>query len=297
SIRVSSSLQGLRIPKKLPHSTQVSLTADDSKLWCLYVFFVMCNPQNNLQNLAGQLSDVLENLSPISQHDELEAKFREERAVLEAKYEKLYQPIYAKDKTAQGYFRNTVPSSFCLGKINKIQHCFMCSISERGVLSFWLTALQNNDVTSHEVTMHDEEALRTEIDWYPAKCVTQKILKKKPKKGSTNPAPFTKVEDCESFFSFFMKISTRTDNASCSLMHAEELQNLMEQDYEIGFTIRDKIIPHAVHGLLVRLWKDMSLTWSSVVWLKKRIPNARFHCMAGNERSNADSRWNDIVGF
>lgn len=35
------------------------------ELWCLYVFFVMCNPQNNLQNLAGQLSDVLENLSPI----------------------------------------------------------------------------------------------------------------------------------------------------------------------------------------------------------------------------------------
>ncbi|CDY52429.1 BnaC03g72530D [Brassica napus] len=250
SIRVSSSLQGLRIPKKLPHSTQVSLTADDSKLWCLYVFFVMCNPQNNLQNLAGQLSDVLENLSPISQHDELEAKFREERAVLEAKYEKLYQPIYAKltqedtkmdegeDKTAQ----------------------------ERGVLSFWLTALQNNDVTSHEVTMHDEEALRTEIDWYPAKCVTQKILKKKPKKD----------EDID---------------------EDRELQNLMEQDYEIGFTIRDKIILHAVHGLLVRLWKDMSLTWSSVVWLKKRIPNARFHCMAGNERSNADSRWNDIVGF
>ncbi|CAN6815635.1 unnamed protein product, partial [Brassica oleracea] len=294
----------LRIPKKLPHSTQVSLTADDSsppvtpspsillyrrgsRLLSspLLLNLSSPNPQkmsntssilllNNLQNLAGQLSDVLENLSPISQHDELEAKFREERAVLEAKYEKLYQPIYAKDKTAQGYFRNTVPSSFCLGKINKIQHCFMCSISERGVLSFWLTALQNNDVTSHVVTMHDEEALRTEIDWYPAKCVTQKILKKKPKKGSTNPAPFTKVEDCESFFSFFnppeMKISTRTDNASCSLMHAEELQNLMEQDYEIGFTIRDKIIPHAVHGLLVRLWKDMSLTWSSVVWLKKR---------------------------
>ena len=31
-----------------------------------------------------------------SQHDELEAKFREERAVLEAKYEKLYQPLHAK---------------------------------------------------------------------------------------------------------------------------------------------------------------------------------------------------------
>ncbi|KAL4337160.1 hypothetical protein AHAS_Ahas12G0082400 [Arachis hypogaea] len=27
---------------------------------------------------------------------------------------------------------------------------------------------------------------------------------------------------------------------------AEELQNQMEQDYDIGLTIRDKIIPHAV---------------------------------------------------
>ncbi|XP_021896801.1 nucleosome assembly protein 1;3 [Carica papaya] len=29
-------------------------------------------------------------------------------------------------------------------------------------------------------------------------------------------------------------------------MKAEELQNQMEQDYDIGSTIRDKIIPHAV---------------------------------------------------
>lgn len=31
-----------------------------------------------------------------SQHDELEAKFMEERAALEAKYQKLYQPLYTK---------------------------------------------------------------------------------------------------------------------------------------------------------------------------------------------------------
>ena len=43
---------------------------------------------------------------------------------------------------------------------------------------------------------------RTEIDWYPGKCLTQKILKKKPKKGS-NSKPITKMEDCESFFNFF----------------------------------------------------------------------------------------------
>lgn len=29
-------------------------------------------------------------------HDDLEAKFFEERAALEAKYQKLYQPLYAK---------------------------------------------------------------------------------------------------------------------------------------------------------------------------------------------------------
>ena len=36
--------------------------------------------------------------------------------------------------------------------------------------------------------------VRTEIDWYPGKCLTQKIVEKKPKKGLTN---------AESFFNFF----------------------------------------------------------------------------------------------
>lgn len=31
-----------------------------------------------------------------SQHDELEAKFFEERAALEARYQKLYEPLYSK---------------------------------------------------------------------------------------------------------------------------------------------------------------------------------------------------------
>lgn len=44
---------------------------------------------------------------------------------------------------------------------------------------------------------------RTEIEWYPGKCLTQKVLKKKPKKGSKNNKPITKTENCESFFNFF----------------------------------------------------------------------------------------------
>lgn len=44
---------------------------------------------------------------------------------------------------------------------------------------------------------------RTEIEWLPGKCLTQKLLKKKPKKGSKNAKPITKTENCDSFFNFF----------------------------------------------------------------------------------------------
>lgn len=45
--------------------------------------------------------------------------------------------------------------------------------------------------------------LRTEIEWYPGKNVTQKVMQKKSKKGSKNAKPVRKVEECESFFNFF----------------------------------------------------------------------------------------------
>lgn len=37
-----------------------------------------------------------------SEHDKLEAKFHEERAALEAKYQKLYEPLYAKVNVFSG---------------------------------------------------------------------------------------------------------------------------------------------------------------------------------------------------
>ena len=107
---------------------------------------------------------------------------------------------------------------------------------------------------------------RTEIEWYPGKCLTQKLLKKKPKKGSKNAKPITKTEECESFFNFFSPPQVPEDdedidedtvmtsfitsiemindnsllvfNSGCFFCHlleqAEELQNQMEQDYDIG---------------------------------------------------------------
>ncbi|XP_023634200.1 nucleosome assembly protein 1;1 isoform X2 [Capsella rubella] len=253
--------------------------------------------KNKLQNLAGQRSDVLENLTPIvrkrvdslrdiqSQHDELEAKFREERAILEAKYQTLYQPLYIK--------RYEIVNG-----TTDVDQGEEKTAEEKGIPNFWLTALKNNDVTSEEVTERDEGALKylkdikwckieepkgfkleflfdsnpyfkntvltkayhmidedepllekamgTEIDWYPGKCLTQKILKKKPKKGSKNAKPITKTEDCASFFNFFSPPQVPDEDEDIDEERAEDLQNLMEQDYDIGSTIRDKIIPHAV---------------------------------------------------
>ncbi|CAA7062468.1 unnamed protein product [Microthlaspi erraticum] len=262
--------------------------------------------KNKLQNLAGEHSDVLENLTPKirrrvevlreiqGKHDEIEAKFREERAALEAKYQKLYQPLYTK----RCDIVNGTTEVEGVPEDTKMDQGDEKAAEEKGVPSFWLTALKNNDVISEEVTERDEGALMylkdikwckieepkgfklefffdqnpyfkntlltkayhmidedepllekaigTEIDWYPGKCLTQKILKKKPKKGAKNAKPITKTEDCESFFNFFNPPQVPDDDEDIDEDRAEELQNLMEQDYDIGSTIREKIIPHAV---------------------------------------------------
>ncbi|KAL0426881.1 UNVERIFIED_CONTAM: Nucleosome assembly protein 1 [Sesamum latifolium] len=257
--------------------------------------------KNKLQDLAGKHSDVLESLSPNvrkrvdalreiqSQHDDLEAKFLEERAALEAKYQKLYQPLYTK--------RYEIVTGVVEVE-NDTEATNQADEDEKGVPDFWLTAMKNNEVLAEEISERDEGALKflkdikwsridnpkgfklefffdtnpffknsvltktyhmidedepilekaigTEIEWYPGKCLTQKILKKKPKKGSKNAKPITKTEQCESFFNFFSPPQVPDEDDDIDEDAAEELQNLMEQDYDVGSTIRDKIIPHAV---------------------------------------------------
>ncbi|XP_020097221.1 nucleosome assembly protein 1;1-like [Ananas comosus] len=263
--------------------------------------------KNKLQSLAGEHKDVLETLSPNvrkrvevlreiqSQHDEFEAKFFEERAALEAKYQKLYEPLYIKRYDivngiveVNGITNETAEEPTADGE----------KTEEKGVPGFWLNAMKMNEVLTEEIQERDEDALKylkdikwcridnpkgfklefffdanpyfknsvltktyhmidddepilekaigTEIEWYPGKCLTQKILKKKPKKGSKNAKPITKTETCESFFNFFNPPQVPEDDEDIDEETAEELQNQMEQDYDIGSTIRDKIIPHAV---------------------------------------------------
>ncbi|XP_057549803.1 nucleosome assembly protein 1;4-like [Amaranthus tricolor] len=262
--------------------------------------------KNKLQHLAGEHSDVLESLTPNvrkrvealrqiqSQHDELEAKFFEERAALEAKYQKLYEPLYSKRYDIV----NGVVEVEGVTNEAMVEEGEEKAPEEKGVPNFWLTAMKTNEILVDEITERDEGALKylkdikwaridepkgfklefffdtnpyfknavltktyhmidedepilekaigTEIEWLPGKCLTQKILKKKPKKGSKNSKPITKTENCESFFNFFNPPQVPDDEDDIDEEAAEELQNLMEQDYEIGSTIRDKIIPHAV---------------------------------------------------
>lgn len=262
--------------------------------------------KNKLQNLAGQHSDVLETLTPIvrkrvevlreiqSEHDELEAKFFEERAALEAKYQKLYEPLYTK----RYEIVNGVTEVEGAKNESTMDQEEDKAKEEKGVPDFWVTAMKTNEVLAEEISERDEEALKflkdikwcridnpkgfklefffdtnpffknsvltktyhmidddepilekaigTDIEWLPGKCLTQKVLKKKPRKGSKNTKPITKTETCESFFNFFNPPQVPEDEEDIDEDTAEELQNQMEQDYDIGSTIRDKIIPHAV---------------------------------------------------
>jgi nucleosome assembly protein 1-like 1 len=262
--------------------------------------------KDKLQTLAGHHTDVLETLSPNvrkrveflmeiqSQHDEIEAKFFEERAALEAKYQKLYEPLYTKRYEivngvveVDGVSDEPTNENAAEGKDS----------DAKGVPDFWLTAMKTNEVLTDEIQERDEPALKylkdikcskiedpkgfklefffdtnpffknsvlmktyhmvdeddpilekaigTEIEWYPGKNITQKILKKKPKKGSKNAKPITKTETCESFFNFFSPPQV-PDDEDIDEEIADELQEQMEHDYDTGTTIRDKIIPHAV---------------------------------------------------
>uniref|UniRef100_M0ZH89 Nucleosome assembly protein 1 2 n=1 Tax=Solanum tuberosum TaxID=4113 RepID=M0ZH89_SOLTU len=245
--------------------------------------------KNKLQDLTGKHTNLLENLSPNvrkrveSQYDDLEAKFFEERAALEAKYQKLYQPLYTKrfdivngDVEVDGAVTEAAAADQEEDK----------DAEGKGVPDFWCTAMKNNEVLAEEISERDEGALKflkdikwtridnpkgfklefffdtnpyfkntvltktynmidedepilekaigTEIEWYPGKCLTHKILKKKPKKGSKNAKPIMKTEQCESFFNFFSPPQVPGDEEDIDEDAAEELQGMMEQDYDIG---------------------------------------------------------------
>uniref|UniRef100_A0A0E0PQJ3 Uncharacterized protein n=1 Tax=Oryza rufipogon TaxID=4529 RepID=A0A0E0PQJ3_ORYRU len=210
--------------------------------------------KNTLQGLAARHTDVLESLEPKvrkrvevlreiqSQHDDLEAKFFEERAALEAKYQKMYEPLYSKRyEIVNGVVEIQERDEEALKYLKDIKW-YRISEPKGFKLEFYFDTnpFFKNSVLTKTYHMIDEDepilekAIGTEIEWFPGKCLTQKVLKKKPKKGSKNTKPITKTENCESFFNFFSPPQVPDDDEEIDEDTAEQLQNQMEQDYDIG---------------------------------------------------------------
>ncbi|CAK7356873.1 unnamed protein product [Dovyalis caffra] len=229
-----------------------------------------------------------------SQHDELEAEFLEERNELEARYQKLYQPLYTKRyEIVNGIKDVEGPTSNQLAEIKEDP-----VTEEKGVPEFWLSAMKTHEVLAEEIKERDEGALKfikdikwsrlhdpkgfklefcfnpnpyfknsvltksyhiidesdlvldqaigTEIEWFPGKCLTKKVVKKKPRMWSRNTKPVTTIEDCESFFTFFDPPQIPENEDGLDDDAYDELQGQLQQDYSVGTIIRDKIIPNAV---------------------------------------------------
>eukprot|EP00241_Pyramimonas_parkeae_P005056 CAMPEP_0114253202 /NCGR_PEP_ID=MMETSP0058-20121206/16259_1 /TAXON_ID=36894 /ORGANISM="Pyramimonas parkeae, CCMP726" /LENGTH=381 /DNA_ID=CAMNT_0001367217 /DNA_START=72 /DNA_END=1217 /DNA_ORIENTATION=+ len=272
--------------------------------------------QEKLDSLVGRSSGYIESL-PMKirdrvqalqtlqgEYDELEEKFQEEKAALEAKYAKLYDPLYSKR------------SDIVTGRVD-VEHSAESEaepaqeVEEEaegeegpdktvGIPEFWLRAMKNHELLEEQITAKDEGPLKylvdvksdkdlgedekgfrlhfhflpnpyfsnsiltksyymvdendpileraegTEINWKAGKNVTVKVMKKKPKKGGKNAKPITKTEQCESFFNFFSPPTVPDDEEEIDEEEAERLQEVMEADYEMGATLREKVIPRAV---------------------------------------------------
>nr|GMC60978.1 nucleosome assembly protein 1;3-like isoform X2 [Ipomoea batatas] len=227
-----------------------------------------------------------------NKHGELEVEYTMEKAALDAKYQKIYYPLY------QQRFKIVSGAEEVEGN-NGTQNIGVEGDKDKGIPSFWLVAMKNNQQIAKAICEKDEGALAflkdiewsmvdtesfkidfffeksnpffsnpvltktyyymlrheillgTEgslIEWYPGKSLTENTTRKKviDKRAvvlsAKNKEPMTKTEEESfSFFNFFSPLEVLMADHQ-----AQEAKQLM-QDYRIGITIRDKIIPDALY--------------------------------------------------
>jgi len=83
------------------------------------------------------------------------------------------------------------------------------------------------------------------IEWKPNKNTTVKVIKQKVKqkgKGKGGPKFVTKQEKRDSFFNFFSPPKVPEDEDDID----DVLQALITEDFDVGFSIKEKLIPRAV---------------------------------------------------
>ncbi|GJS86616.1 nucleosome assembly protein 1;4-like protein isoform X2 [Tanacetum coccineum] len=143
----------------------------------------------------------------------------------------------------------------------------------KGVPDFWLTAMKINEILAEEISERDEEALKylKDIKWCrmddPKGFKLEFFFDTNPFfKNSVLTKVYHMIDDDEPILE--KAIGTTIEwlpgklpeaEEAIDEEEAEELQNQMEQDYDIGSTIRDKIIPHDVTGRMVALDMEVGL--------------------------------------
>ncbi|KAM5562546.1 hypothetical protein ABKV19_017656 [Rosa sericea] len=192
------------------------------------------------------------------EHDTLERQYFKDRAALEAEFQQSCLPLH----NQMCDIVNTVPY-FWLKALtnNKVLRAKITEHDERALkflrdikwsktdsqrgfgfkLEFFFDSnpFFRNPVLTKTYDMIDEDlpilrkAIGTEVEWYSRTRLTPNLNEKRLNEGTNNWG---------SFFNFFSppQVPKVIDGKA-----AKEIQNLMEQDYEIGSAIRE-VIPHAV---------------------------------------------------
>ncbi|CAM8979096.1 unnamed protein product [Rhodiola kirilowii] len=243
------------------------------------------DPEEVLKNLKPDVRKRVEKLQEIQKkHDDLEDKFIEEREALEAKYEKLYEPLYAErsaivtgvaevegvtsaeEKGVPEFWLTVLKANAVLAQeitkrdeeaLKYLKDIKWSLIEEpKGFkLEFFFETnpfFKNAVLTkTYHVVEEDEpvidKVIGTEIEWYAEKDLTKKLVQRKPKKGAAaDDKPISKLKDVDSFFNFFKPPQVPENVDEIDEEAVEELHIQIEEDYGIGSTIRDDIIPHAV---------------------------------------------------
>ncbi|KAK2354081.1 nucleosome assembly protein 1-2 [Trifolium repens] len=226
------------------------------------------NITTKIKNLS-QIQKRVEYLKVIqAEHDALV----KERAAYEAQYKKSIESLYKK--------RYDIVNG--VADVEGVTTETTAEAEEKGVPSFWLNAMKNDDILAEEITKRDKHALKylKDINWtklgdkegfvlkfsfdsnpyFSNSHLTKtfRMVDGKPKKAMGTEIKWfpkkrlTRVrgEPKKSFFNFFkiiyQKIFEDMNFDEIDPYLKEELQDEIEHDYYIGETIRDEIIPQAV---------------------------------------------------
>eukprot|EP00736_Rhodelphis_marinus_P003640 Rmarinus@m.2350 len=149
----------------------------------------------------------------------------------------LSDQITPKDESVLRFVRDVRSELMDDGKSFKLTFDFMPNPY------FTNTSLTKSYIMADEEDPILEKAEGTDIEWNQGKDPTVKIMKKKAKKGKQKI--LTKTVPCDSFFNFFKppnidKLEEMDEEVQ------EELERLMESDYEIGAFFHNKLVPSAI---------------------------------------------------